>query len=535
MSDRRANASRKRPLCVEDDGPGDSSSEAEVEQLEDIDGRIFKDPVHGSVILNQVLTAIVDTPQFQRLRDIKQLGAAYWVYPGACHNRFDHSIGTAYLCSTMIHCLRRRHPSLISDKDVLCVEIAGLCHDLGHGPFSHVFDTQFKKLVHPESNWSHEQGSIDLFQYMYDQNRPVQEAFCNYGIGETERSLIKHLIMGRDPEKEDIEEEYSDKGKVMKKWFLYEIVSNKRTGVDCDKFDYLLRDCHYTGIKSSFDCMRYFQMTRIMPVDGQLQICVRDKECFNLYELFHTRWSLHHRVYQHKTTKIIEAMITEALQKVNETFGIFACTNDMARYTYLTDSVINQICTSSSEEDAVLSAKEIITRIHTRNLYKCCGEVKVAPVNHDSDPQPEDGVVQKGESQIAKEIAEIDTQLSPDDIIVQFVEISCGKRQQNPIDLMIFFTKHGQLKEIKRKHISDLLPQKFHEKYIRVCCKDVSQKDLVSGSFKSWIKKNKLELPHILSGDMQGYLTPTKKEGELCTNERELSREKKVCRQLYQK
>uniref|UniRef100_A0A3Q3C9N3 HD/PDEase domain-containing protein n=1 Tax=Haplochromis burtoni TaxID=8153 RepID=A0A3Q3C9N3_HAPBU len=105
---------------------------------------VFNDPIHGHIELHPLLVKIIDTPQFHRLRNIKQLGGVYFVYPGASHNRFEHSIGVAYLAGELAKALKVKQPELhISERDVLCVQIAGLCHDLGHGPFSHFFDGMF--------------------------------------------------------------------------------------------------------------------------------------------------------------------------------------------------------------------------------------------------------------------------------------------------------------------------------------------------------------------------------------------------------
>ena len=88
---------------------------------------------------------IIDNPIFQRLRDIKQLGLSHKIFPGACHTRFQHSLGVAFLSEKLLINIRQNQPELnITDKDILNVKIAGLVHDLGHACLSHFFDI-FKK------------------------------------------------------------------------------------------------------------------------------------------------------------------------------------------------------------------------------------------------------------------------------------------------------------------------------------------------------------------------------------------------------
>ncbi|XP_037832976.1 deoxynucleoside triphosphate triphosphohydrolase SAMHD1-like [Kryptolebias marmoratus] len=95
--------------------------------------KVFNDPIHGHVELHPLLVRFIDTPQFQRLRNIKQLGGTYFVYPGASHSRFEHSIGVAFLAGQLVQHLREKQSELeISERDVLCVQIAGLCHDFCH-------------------------------------------------------------------------------------------------------------------------------------------------------------------------------------------------------------------------------------------------------------------------------------------------------------------------------------------------------------------------------------------------------------------
>jgi HD superfamily phosphohydrolase len=89
-------------------------------------------------------------------------------------------------------------------------------------------------------------------------------------------------------------------------------VANKNSGIDVDKMDYFARDCHYLGIRNSFDHLRYMKFARVLKVKDRMEICARDKEAMTLYDMYHTRVSLHRQAYQHKTTRVIEQMSVDS-------------------------------------------------------------------------------------------------------------------------------------------------------------------------------------------------------------------------------
>ena len=469
---------------------------------------VFNDPVHGYIELHPLLVNIIHTPQFQRLKDIKQLGATYWVYPGASHNRFEHSLGTAFLAGKMIEILRDVHKGEIeiTPEEVLCVKIAALCHDIGHGPFSHVFDTQVKEKLlklHPSNqklrDWKHEDASCKMFDHMLKVNDNLKNAFEENKIGEDEQELIKELIKGKEPGQDVVHQMADFKGTSYPKWFLFEIVANKRNGIDCDKFDYFARDCLNLGVKSNFDHTRYLQNIRILPVDNQLQICARDKLVFNIYELFHTRWSLHHRVYQHKTTKAIEDMISEAFVLVDHKFHFANAISNMADYTTLTDSILYEIIRCKDTDDNVKEAKKIIQRIQCRDLYKFCGETQPSTK------------IEVGALEISEEIVSFDDDVAVEDIFVLVVEIHFGMKHNDPIESVVFYNKDlNKATQLRKNVVSEMLPQKFTEQYIRAYAKKSDKKDQIEKCFHKWCQSCHFPYPNQLTGDKTGYFTPAK-------------------------
>lgn len=119
-ANRRLKAANGFPPC---EGPAD----------EEAMWKHINDSVHGGMNLEPALVAVVDTPQFQRLRLIRQLGVTEHVYPSGTHNRFEHCLGVAHLAGRMAVTLRNLRPDLVTNRDVTCVKLAGLCHDLGTG------------------------------------------------------------------------------------------------------------------------------------------------------------------------------------------------------------------------------------------------------------------------------------------------------------------------------------------------------------------------------------------------------------------
>ncbi|KAM6929985.1 deoxynucleoside triphosphate triphosphohydrolase SAMHD1 isoform 2-T2 [Lycodopsis pacificus] len=489
--------------------------------IEALPNKVFNDPIHGHVEVHPLLIRIIDTPQFQRLRNIKQLGGVYFVFPGASHNRFEHSIGVSYLAGRLVQALNQRQPELlISRRDVLCVQIAGLCHDLGHGPFSHMFDGMFMPKARPGITWKHEKASLDMFDYLVADNglEPVME---QHGLVLPEDlDFIKEQIGGPPVTDAAPGQKWPYKGRPEDKSFLYEIVANKRNGIDVDKWDYFARDAHHLGIQNNFDYRRFLQFARVCEVDGQKNICTRDKEVSNLYDMFHMRNCLHRRAYQHKVGNIIETMITEAFLKADEhiqiqgsggkMFTLSTAIDDMEAYTKLTDNVFEQILNSSSA--ALKDSREILRNIVCRRLYKCLGQTQA-----DEPMRVTRERIQSWEASLARSVPQSGAQdvvcLQPEDFIVNVIDMDYGMKEKNPINSVRFYCKDDPNKaiQIRKNQVSKLLPEQFAEQLIRVYCKKTDGRSLEAAKkhFVQWCMNENFSKPQ--DGDIIApELTPLK-------------------------
>ncbi|KAK9953967.1 hypothetical protein ABG768_016079 [Culter alburnus] len=481
--------------------------------------KVFNDPIHGHIELHPLLVQFIDTPQFQRLRHIKQLGGTYLVFPGASHNRFEHSIGVGYLAGCLVKALHERQPELfITKQDILCVQIAGLCHDLGHGPFSHMFDGMFIPKVRPGEKWKHEIASVQMFDHLVKVNG-LEEVMKHHGLRLPDDLIfIKEQIAG-PLDNSVLDRSWPYKGRPMEKSFLYEVVANKRNGIDVDKWDYFARDCYHLGIQNNFDYQRFLKFARVCEVRGKKHICTRDKEVGNLYDLFHTRNCLHRRAYQHKVGNIIETMITEAFVKADphiriqgsagRFFTISSAIEDMEAYTKLTDHIFEQILYSSAPE--LSEARTILHNIVCRRLYKCVGQ---------TTSETHVDVSQEKLLDWAKEVAQskpsgTDGNLIAEDFVVSVIYMDYGMKDKNPINSVHFYCKNDPTKAIKirKNQVSKLLPEQFAEQLIRVYCKKTDDKSLEAAKkyFVQWCMDRNFTKPQ--DGDITApELTPLKRD-----------------------
>ncbi|KAJ2912276.1 hypothetical protein MD484_g8137, partial [Candolleomyces efflorescens] len=381
--------------------------------------RSVKDVIHTDIPINSHLNQFIDTEPFQRLRDIKQLGTSSYVWPSASHTRFEHCLGVAYLARCLVSHLQTNQPNLkITNRDVGCVEVAGLCHDLGHGPWSHVWDGIFMPMAIKGCEWQHERGSEMMFDYLVRR--------YHIPISDKDVRFIKALIAG-DPTQCDPSE----------KPFLFDVIANKRNGLDVDKFDYIQRDSHMTGTSFSFEATRVVKSAKVL----DNQICYNIKDANQIYRIFNNRFDLHKHVYNHKTARAIEYMIVDALLLAEPHMKIAERVYDPEKFLYLNDYILNEI--ERSKDPELEASRQVIKRLRHRDLYR---EVTWKAVEFTSKKDIQDyitpeRIMEKVRKAFDEEGCIDRLTLKADDIIVDLTTMHYGMKEHNPVDFTKFYSK----------------------------------------------------------------------------------------------
>lgn len=259
---------------------------------------ILRDPVHGLIafegMAERVVRSLLDTSEVQRLRRVRQLGLASLVFPGAEHTRFSHAIGTAHVMQSLLQRIDACSEELPSDQRLdeearAEALAAALLHDLGHGPFSHLFEEVLPHAKHHEL-WTQE--------IVLDPATEVHRALESISAGMSDR--VASLLSG----------DY-------RLGYLSQSVSGT---LDVDRADYLLRDSHMTGVRYGlYDLDWLLQALTFACVDGRWVLAVQGRKGLPPAESFFLgRHFMYQQVYHHKATRAAEALVRAIFTRVSE-------------------------------------------------------------------------------------------------------------------------------------------------------------------------------------------------------------------------
>lgn len=402
--------------------------------------KIIRDPVHDVIAfqidqpLDALLFSLINSTEFQRLRRITQLGLAHLAYPGATHTRYSHSLGVMQTARRMLGHLRNL--TNISEHEETLLLVGALLHDLGHGPFSHVFERVSgisherltgRLILDPESQ-------VHRILFQHDRILPEQLARFLRGEGDTPP-------------------------------FLHDCITSQ---LDADRFDYLLRDNHMTGSGyGDFDLTWLLHSLAID--DASRRLAVTWKGISAVEDYLHARYNMYKNVYFHKVVRSAEGMVKLALQRARRLAiqdrlawprrddavykALLGQRLTMREFTQLDDiSVTHCFKLWTDSDDPVLS--RLCHGLLCRNLYK------TIDLSHIMDPAELQSILTRAQSIISQNNGEPDYDLFPDHPTDTPYETFDPARPIDPIPI-----KHPDARLSPLEEISPL-PQALNQRLI---------------------------------------------------------------------
>ncbi len=294
------------------------------------------DPIHDFIRVNDAELKIIDSPIFQRLRRIRQLSGAHLTYPSAQHSRFEHSLGVMHIAGQAANALKEKG-HLKSDQ-IGEIRLAALLHDVGHGPFSHLFE----EILETKKKISHEEIGKKIIQ-----ESEIGDILSKTGY---DKKKIVKLAFGYP-----------------KYRFVNEIISGS---LSADMMDYLQRDGYFTGAEhAKIDHKRIIQSMDVF----KTKLALEKSALYSFESMILSRYQMFKAVYFHKTVRAAEVMILESIRLADKYCNFTQLSLD--NYTQLTDEfVISKILSLSDNSTEQRRAKKFAQDYLNRKLLKCVYE-----------------------------------------------------------------------------------------------------------------------------------------------------------------
>ena len=291
------------------------------------------DPIHDFIRVYDHELSIIDNPIFQRLRRIRQLSGAHLTYPAAQHTRFEHSLGVMHIASQAGHALHEK--GILKSDNIEILRLSGLLHDIGHGPFSHLFEE-----IIQEKKISHEDFGKEIIL-----KSDIGDSLSKNGF---DKKLITKIAFGDS-----------------KFQYMNEIVSG---ALSADMMDYLLRDGYFTGAEHAK--IDHKRITQSLDVHKK-KLALERSTLYSFESMMHSRYQMFKAVYFHKTVRSAEVMLLEALRLSDDEFGF---TNfNVNEFVNLTDEyVLSTLISSKSSK--LKRARQLAQDYQNRKLLKCVFE-----------------------------------------------------------------------------------------------------------------------------------------------------------------
>jgi uncharacterized protein len=294
--------------------------------------KTIRDPIHGDIKFKGLFLDLLESPELQRLHNIKQLGFANLVFPGGHHTRLEHSFGAYHMAQKAAE-----HLNFDSDEKEL-ISCAAILHDIGHGPFSHTLESLLRDTLNvdhvdlTEKLILGEHAIFDDIEKDFIDNLTVFDVLNKHGIA---HKKVADII----------------KGTISSKKYLTQLIDS---AIDVDQLDYLMRDAYYTGV--AYGMIDYNRFIQTLTLSNN-NLAVEKKGVGVIENILMARILMYSSVYFHKTVRIAELMLSKTIELVENSnpFELFKLTDG---------EMMNELKKMGDFQ------REIATRLKYRKLYK---------------------------------------------------------------------------------------------------------------------------------------------------------------------
>jgi len=370
--------------------------------------KVINDPIWGCVNYYSWEIKIIDTPLFQRLRDIYQVGLGVFTYPSARHSRFEHSLGVVAIASRMIGSLKGQTSVNIEEIDVHEVRLAALLHDIGHCFYSHLsesfygdlpefialkryFNSKYKVMPKPHEIFSYIIINTPSFISFLDSNNVIPQKLvenCN-GL-ETLMKRIGKMIIGVSNKGRHTGQ---DKNKYYS--FLTQIINGD---IDADKLDYIKRDSYTSGLPLTFDTERLLYKISVRENEdhSDYQMVIDMAGITAVEEITFSKLMLNNYIYHHQKVLATETMAKDIALGLS-LLGDIGHASDFLKYTDKSvESLVNDTRKPFAEFGCENNLGYCVKRVKDRYLPKRCFEINSRVLEPDvSEPQKEEAEKEK--------------------------------------------------------------------------------------------------------------------------------------------